>query len=155
MISEDIWNNMIVLGIGDVEFDWFGIDRDGNLGAFSTFNRGYIPQLVKSSRIEYLELLTEIENLPFRFKAQLITEEKGRYDDWLEYSQQGFIGFDYRDVHRTVKTGMYDLISKPEKLVNISEVAINSKLIEKMPKFNLSFNQDKGIDEQELKNIIA
>ena len=155
MISEDIWNSMIVPGIGDAEFDWFGIDQNGHLGAFSTFNRGYIPDLVKSSRIEYLELLTAIENLPFRFKVQLITKEKGWFDDWLEYSQQGLIGFDYQDVHRTVKTGIFELISKPEKLINVSELGINSNLIKKMPKFNLSFNQDKGIDEKELKNKIA
>ncbi len=155
MISEDIWNNTIVPGIGDAEFDWFGIDQDGYVGVFSTFNRGYIPESVKSSRIEYLELLTEIENLPFRFKAQLITTDQGRFDDWLEYSKQGFIGFDYQDVHRTVKTGIFELISKPEKLINVSEVGIKSNLIKRMPKFKLSFNQDKGIDEQELRNQIA
>lgn len=152
MISEDIWNNMIVPGIGNAEFDWFGIDQNGYVGAFSTFNRGYIPESVKASRIEYLELLTEIENLPFRFNAQLITKEKGRFDDWLEYSQQGFIGFEYQDVHRTVKTGTFQLISKPEKLIPISEIGIKSNLIERIPKFRLSFNQNKGIDEQELRN---
>ncbi|WP_075344533.1 hypothetical protein [Tenacibaculum agarivorans] len=155
MISKEVWNNTIVPETGDVEFDWFGIDQNGYLGAFSTFNRGYIPEIIKSSRIEYLELLTEIENLPFKYRAQLITKEKGRYDDWLEYSQQGFIGFDYRDVHRTTKTGIFDLISKPEKLITVSELDIKPNLIEKMPKFNLSFNQNNGIDEQELRNKIA
>lgn len=152
MITEDVWHNVIVLGIGDAEFDWFGIDRNGYLGVFSTFNRGYIPESVKSSRTDYTKLLTDIENLPLKFKALLISKISGRYDDWLEYSQQGLIGFDYGDVHRTIYTGIYDLISKPEKLVTVSELGINSSLIDKMPKFTLSFIQDAGIDEEDLRN---
>lgn len=51
MINEDVWNEVILPRIGDAEFDWFGIDQNGYLGAFSTFNRGYIPEVVKTSRI--------------------------------------------------------------------------------------------------------
>lgn len=90
----------------------------------------------------------------FRFKPQLITKEKGKFDDWLEYSQQGLFAFDYLDIHKTTKTGIFDLISKPEKLMTISELGIKNNLIDKIPKFRLTFNQDKGINEEELRNKI-
>ena len=154
MISKEVWNNVIVPGGEDAEFDWFGIDKNGQVGAFSTFNRGYIPEIVKSSHLKYLELLNEIENLPLKYNALLLTKEQGSYDDWLEYSQQGFIAFDYGDVNRTINTGIFDLISKPENLVTASELGIKISLIERMPKFNLSFYHEIGITEQKLRNKI-
>ncbi len=152
MIDEDSWNNMIIPNCGDIEFDWFGIDQRGYLGVFSTFNSGYIPDTIKKSRTRYLEIFTEIKNLPFRFKPKLVTKEEGEFDDWLEYSKQGLISFDYLDIHRTFKRGIFDLISKPEKLITIYELGIKEDLIKKIPKFNLNFDKDEGINEEELKN---
>jgi len=155
MINEEVWNEMIKTGFGDLEFDWFGIDQDGYLGMFSSFNRGFIPESVKLSRIEYLELLNEIEKMPSRFKVKLITKKEGIFDDWLEYSKQGFISFDYQDVYEINKTGIYELISQPENLIKVNELEIKTNLVEKIPKFKMSFNQENGIKEQDLKNKSA
>ncbi len=153
-ISEDVWNEMIIPGGGGSEFDWFGVDQNGHLGVFSTSNIGYIPEMVKTSWSRYHELWTEISSLPLRFKARLIIQGKGWYDDWLKYSQQGLIAFDFGDVHRTIKTEVYDLMSIPEKLMGVSELGIKSGLVAEMPQFRLSFNQEKGISELKLKNSI-
>ena len=151
MISEQVWNEAILKRSYDIEFDWFGIDKNGILAIFSTFGRGYTPELVKKSRFDYIKVASEIENLPFICKANLITKSEGRFDDWLEYSQQGIIAFDYQDVHRNEKTGNYDLISKPEELITVEQIGLKSSLINKIPKFNLNFDVESSIAEIDLK----
>ncbi|MFK7971147.1 MAG: hypothetical protein AB8F95_12305 [Bacteroidia bacterium] len=155
MISEESWKNSVILGGNYLELDWFGIDQNGLLGVFSSAGPGYIPEQVKASRLNYIELLSEIENLPFRFKPILKTREKGIFIDWMEYAQQGLIGFDYQDVHRVVKTAKYDLISIPETLLTVDELYIRKSLINLIPRFRIDFNQPKGIDERELRNRIV
>ena len=52
---------MIVPGIGDVEFDWFGIDQNGNLGAFSTSNVDTLPRSSNSLDLNTLNYLLKLK----------------------------------------------------------------------------------------------
>ena len=61
------------------------------------------------------------------------------------------------DVVKALKTDGY-IVSSVEQVSNsimLQDLEINTNLIEKMPKFTLSFNNYKGIDEQELRSKIT
>jgi len=155
MISEKIWNEAIAVRSYDIEFDWFGIDNNGFIAVFSSFSRGFIPEIVKKSRLDYIKIIEEIENLLFKYTAQLVINSDGRFDDWIKYSKQGIIAFDYQEVHRIEKHEVYDLISKPNNLMTAEAIGINKKIIKKIPKFNMSFNSYSIKDSDLQTNLVT
>lgn len=135
----------------DLEFDWFGIDKLGQISVFSSFNRGYIPKKAILSQEKYFQLQRLILNLPNITKAITYTNEKGNFCDWISYSEKGLFAFDYLDAHRVDKTNLYDLITKPVKPLLISNIKEINYFIEIIPVFDLIF--EDNISFEDLKNF--
>lgn len=126
----------------DLEFDWFGIDKIGQISAFSSFNRAYVPKKAISSLEKYLQLQKLIIDLPNFTTAKIHTTEKGNFSDWISYSEKGIFGFDFHDVHRINKINQYDLITKPNEPLLVSSIDKINYLMDAIPVFNLIFEND-------------
>lgn len=139
-----------------VEFDWIGIDSLDQIAIFSSFNKGHIPHIVKSSFELYKQLFALIDKFPRFTTAVLVTKENGVFNDWLVYSQKGLYAFDYQDVHRENKFNQYDLISKPVAPLIINQVKNIELYLSIIPRFNLVFNDNisfQQLKETELTNF--
>jgi len=121
------------------EFDWFGIDRVGNIGMFCSFGIGPVPKIVWSSLELYNELYEIIENLPEVTQPQLVYKGNGYFTDWLAYASKGLFAYDYHDIHRTKKLKQYDLIAVPDNPTKIEDLMLSQKLINYIPKLRVEF----------------
>ena len=149
-MTNEIWN-AIKNQSYDLEFDWFGIDKVGQISVFSSFNRGYTPKKAILSQEKYFQLQKLILNLPIITKAITFTNEKGNFSDWISYSEKGLFAFDYQDAHRVNKTDLYDLITKPIKPLLASHIKELNYFIEIIPVFDLIF--ENNISFEDLKNF--
>lgn len=140
-ITQEQWG-AIVDNLYEVEFDWVGIDKNLQIGVFSSFNKGFVPKKAISSFEKYQQLGLLIDSLPKNSKAILFTQEKGNFNDWIAYSEQGLYAFDYQDAHRQQKLNRYDLIYMPEKPVRSTQYKEFGILKEIIPSFNLSFEDN-------------
>ena len=125
----------------DYEFDWFGIDKFGQIAMFSSFNRGFRPKCVTKSLELYKELEETFESLEKMTSAIKITKENSRLDDWIEYSEKGLFTYDLQDVHRVTEKKQFDIFFKPEKPLTINELNLE-KFSETIPRFDFEFGTD-------------
>lgn len=137
-ITEEEWN-IVRNQSYDIEFDWVGIDNGGNLGVFSSFNRGLIPEKAISSFEKYQALAVLLNDLHPITNAILFTKESGNFKEWLDFSRKGFFTFDYQDIHWDDKLGRYDLIAIPMIPLKLKDVEIIESFMDIVPTFNLSF----------------
>ena len=126
----------------DLEFDWFGIDKNHQVAIFSTFNRGYIPRDFFNSLGEFQKLQSIINSLSLNSQAKQITKYVGDFSDWLRYSTKGLYAYDYQDIHRSTKMNEYDIISIPEKPLLLLENLELKNMMPVLPKFNLIFGEN-------------
>lgn len=152
MMNQEMWD-AVINKTYNLEFDWFGIDRIGQISAFSSFNSGFIPSQAILSLQKYSALEKIIKDLPKVSKAKLCTNCKGDFSDFVSYSEKGLFSYDYQDVHRQAKMNCYDLISQPEKPINITNVQGLDCLLEIIPIFDLVFNNNITFQELEV-NLI-
>ncbi len=141
MWNEKAWK-VIVDQSDAVEFDWYGVDRIGNLAAFSTFGRGVMPQCCKQSREDYNRLYDLVSALPLSSESELVFEGTGKYDDWIAYSRQGLFGYDYQDAHRRIPHGQFDLITRPITPLAIDKLQLEPDLLRLIPFVNVEFGLD-------------
>jgi len=125
-----------------IEFDWFAIDKLGQVAVFSSVTSGYIPEKVFSSYETFAGLTSLLNALPRFANVQIVTKELGGMDLWLEWSQRGLYAYDYIDVHRTMKFDRYDLIAVPEQPLLKKVIAQIEQFKEVIPTFNLIFSSD-------------
>lgn len=145
-MTNEIWN-AIKNQAYDLEFDWFGIDKTGQISVFSSFNRGYVPKKFLLSLEKYLKLQQLILDLPKITTAKIYTQEKGNFSDWISYSEKGIFGFDYQDAHRVDKINQYDLITKPSKSLVVKNIKSISYLMDVIPIFDLTFENDISFEK--------
>ena len=139
----------------EVEFDWLGVDKLGQIAMFSSFNKGFIPNLITKSFDKYQQLDITIDSLKIITQAILYTKRKGKFQDWILYSQKGFFAYDYQDAHRDTKLGQYDLISKPANPLTINKTFALAAFNDIIPKFDIIFNTDiafQTLRKTEIKN---
>lgn len=148
-MPDEMWNEIawqvIVEQSGDVEFDWYGVDRLGHIAAFSSFGHGIIPKAVKNCRNTYNLLYDFIESLPHTTDAKLIYSGPGAYDSWLEYARQGLFAYDYADVHRRAPLGQYDLIAVPLVPIKLSDLKIVENLQAIIPFVDVEFGIEPAL----------
>lgn len=132
----------------NVEFDWFGIDKLGQVAMLSSFNRGYRPKCVTKSLELYKELEKTLKDLERTTNAIKITIEDCRLDDWIEYSEKGLFSYDLQDVHRTIKKNQFDILFKPENPLTINELNLD-RFTEIIPRFNFEFGDDLSFEKME------
>lgn len=146
-LTESNWKN-IESQYFDYEFDWFGVDKLGQIAMFSSFNRGYRPKCVTKSRELYIELEKFLGNLEKTTKAIKLTKANCRLDDWIEYSEKGLFSHDLQDVHRTTEKKQFDIFFKPEKPITINELNLE-KFSNIMPRFDFEFGTDLSFEKME------
>ncbi len=154
MITKEDWEHHIVRDYDLREFDWFAIDRNWYPGVLSRVGIGYVPDSVKASYEDYLDIWETISSLPEISKAKQVSKGPGTYDDWLDYARKGLFAFDFQDIHRKEKTHRYDLLAKPLNYLPVQSMDIPQEIIEKIPVFDLSFPEvGEGILESDLRKL--
>lgn len=131
----------------DMEFDWLGMDRNNQLGIFSTFNRGFTPSCVFQSRSKFNELAELIDSLQHCTAAIKVMKKDHNPVDWEDYANKGFFAFDNYDVHRTISFYRHDLLYKPLKPLLFQDVPGIAKFSDIIPVFNLDFGDDLRFEE--------
>jgi hypothetical protein len=143
-IDTETWEAIINRTL-EVEFDWVGVDKLGQLAVFSSFNKAYIPAKVVSSFDKYQQLDKLIDALPHYTVGVLCTARDGQFKDWLSYSSKGLFAYDFQDAHRKPKLGQYDLISKPKEPLTIAK--LKASVLQAVPFFDLVFDSDLSFDK--------
>lgn len=85
-----------------IEFDWFAIDTNGEVGLFSTAGYGFVPKEIYPYYEKYYELTEKFE-LP----------NLGSSNVWKDYANYGFYVFDWK-LHQ----GPYLKMENPNKLIS-------------------------------------
>jgi hypothetical protein len=132
------------------ELDWLAVDNKGQLGVFTAVMDAPIPDKVKSSFENYLDLRERIELTLKTTSAIVTTREKGDFSEWISYADKGFFAFDFQDVHRTDKKNQYDLIARPARPLTIDQLHLPSLLADSLAKVDCDFS-DGDITTEKLK----
>ena len=120
-IENKLWEVMVNQTY-EIEFDWIGIDSIDQIGIFSSFNKGFIPDCFKLSYSKYCDLADLINSLPDISDSIIVFTGQGIFTDWINFSKKGLFGFDYQDAHRVTKLNQYDLITRPLKALNANDL---------------------------------
>jgi hypothetical protein len=125
-MTKETWEEIIKDGAYSQEFDWFALDRNGNLGIFSAIMNAPIPESIKASYENYIKVEEIISSLPKSTSHILTTNQKGNFTDWIAYAEKGLFAFDFQDVHRKESEikNQYDLVAKP-----LTPIVVNEKHI--------------------------
>ena len=120
------------------EYDWAALDKDGNIGYFSTAGCGPIPHICENEA--YFENL--FEDIKALKKTCEATPEETRANanlsDWLLISERGLYAYD-----RSQKNKRYELIDSPKARPKLTEIP-NHKQIKQII-LNTSFKTSKHI----------
>ena len=138
-MNRKTWDDIIKYGAYSQELDWFAFDNKGNLGVFTAVMNASIPEKVKSSFENYLQLKHEFELLPKITNAVLETSEQGDLTDWIGNAEKGLFAFDFQDIHRMIKKNQYDLIARPATPLNLKDLNITSDLLSSITKLECDF----------------
>ena len=115
------------------EFDWFAIDKEGEIAIFSTVGEGGVPEVI----IENYKIHDEISEM-------IELPNWGSSKVWDDFSDLGLVVFDW------------DLPGGPYLKVRESNSTKTNKLIEQIkakntvPKFNISFKEYEKINDLSL-----
>jgi hypothetical protein len=138
-LSFENWTD-VSKGATFIEFDWIGIDNQGQIGIFSSVTQGYIPSKVFSSYESYVGVYNLLSDRQSLTAAQIISKEPGIKDFWRDWAQKGLFAYDYLDIHRTEKFDRYDLIAIPRSPLLVGEIPEVNEFINIIPQFNFAFS---------------
>lgn len=144
--NEEIWQSIIDQN-GQMEFDWLGIDKYGQIAIFSNLNSGFTPNCVTNSMTLYNELVSFIESLEKTSEAIKVAKGNGIYDEWEEFAQKGILGYDIEDVHSVYNPDRYHLLYKPTISINAKDYSDLEKFEPIIPVFNIEFKDFLTFDE--------
>ncbi len=120
-LTQEEWDNVVNHG-HSMEFDWYGLDYEGNLAAFSSVNAGPIPSVNRRSLEDYIALKNFIYQLPISSTAVVVTKRQGNFSDWITYAKQGLFAYDVQDFYDGCKRGIYDLITVPSTPIKAAQL---------------------------------
>jgi hypothetical protein len=126
----------------DIEFDWVGQDIKGHLGIFSSFNRGFVPQIVTESFENYQKVSFFIKRLPnitFSIASPMFG---ANYEHWFRYARKGLFAFDNQDVHGKEQLNQYELVAKPAEPILFVKTKEYNDVKGFIPTFNLTFENE-------------
>ena len=145
-IENELWEVMVNQTY-EMEFDWVGMDKIGQVGIFSSFNRGFIPDCVKLSYSKYCDLADLINFLPEVTDSIKVNIGQGILTDWINFSKKGLFGFDYQDAHRVSKLNQYDLMTRPLKALKANELNALVDYKDIIPRFDFVFDNNISFDK--------
>lgn len=148
----DTWND-IVNQTYDMEFDFIAIDKLGQLGIFSTFNRSYRPRCVTQSFDQFLKLDKLIETLPKMTTACFakLVANSASFADWKHYAELGLFAYDNQDVHKTGadKQYQYDIIFRPDTPLHLDDIPGLREHLNIIPRFDIAFGDNIKFDKMQ------
>src|SRR4051812_18313598 len=97
-----------------VDYEWFALDEDGYIAAFTTAGIGPIPKAVLVSHVAEDALDEFIARLPTRGAATMLVSLP-RPDDYVAFAKRGLFAYDWDDVHRpfSERREVYGIVSRP------------------------------------------
>lgn len=110
------------------EFDWLGIDIDGNIAMFSTAGVGPIPQIVIEDYKVYDAIFDEIESPNW-----------GSESVWDDYSKLGFYVYDWEP-----NSGPYIKQRTPESKMS-KKLSDKVLAIKRLHKLNFRFSETNEV----------
>lgn len=125
-----------------VEFDWIGLDKIGQLGIFSSVGTGFIPPKSISSFEKYVELCLIIDDMPVVTEVVVNTLIDANFSDWIRYSEKGFFAFDNQGSHDKKNSECYTLITVPKIPITIQSTSFLEQYQSIIPEFDFTFSGD-------------
>lgn len=128
----------------DMEFDFICSDQNGHLGIFTSFNRGYVPPIIKDSFEEYCGMIYEVDHLPIKDIGY--KNPKNRL--MIELSAKGFYVFDNGSVSYGLNKSDYVKDASPKNPLNIND-NLGKKYKDLIPMLDLKFEKYDLIENLE------
>ncbi|MBO9703589.1 MAG: hypothetical protein J7604_25520 [Sporocytophaga sp.] len=139
-MNRETWDEIMRDGAYSQELDWLAVDNKGQLGIFTAILNAPIPNNVKLTFENYMDLGRRIESSPKTTSAIVVTSEKGNFADWIGYAEKGFFAYDFQDVHRSDKKNQYDLIARPVRPMKIDDFNLPLLLLGNLVKIDCDFS---------------
>jgi len=84
------------------EFDWFAIDRNGNVAILATAGRGHVPSAVRTAATEHRSIADDLD-----------APHWGTPAVWSDYAVIGLFVFDW-----LLPNGPYRLVARPSSAIS-------------------------------------
>lgn len=120
----------------DIEFDFVCSDQSEHLAIFMSYNRGYIPSIIKDSFEKYTKMIYHIDHLPIND----IDLENPRGIPAKEFLSQGFFVYDNGSVSRGLGLNDYVKYGLPRYPLNLNE-SFWKEYREIIPMLDLNFKE--------------
>ena len=105
------------------DFEWFGIDSEGHVAAFTNAGHGPVPATVFSSWELFNRTLDTISALPQIGDAEWIVSKPPRFDTWQDWASRGLFAFDWQHAPSLpAPTLPYDLFAIPSRPLLVSQL---------------------------------
>jgi hypothetical protein len=108
---------------------------------FSAIMLAPIPEAIKMSYDNYVELKQIINSLSKTTSSILTTTEQGDFSHWIAYAEKGLFAFDFQDIHRKIAKNQYDLIASPVSPFNFRDITISAELLDTLVQLDCDFTQ--------------
>jgi len=104
------------------EFDWFALDKEGNIALFSTVGSGTVPESVLLNYAEHDSI-----------SESLATPNWGSSQIWSDYADKGLFVYDWKS-----KGGVYNRQREPSAKIN---AALSARIlaITSLPRYECAF----------------
>lgn len=145
MMTEELFHDLKVGGLFQ-EFEWFGMDINGQIGAFIAGNNAYVPEKIWESYEVYGNTLNYfIRRLKVRSYQEILDSVGDQ--DFKDFADSGLYAYDYEPN----SDKFYNLIETPENPIKINDLELEEYLIEGLPKFNIVFGESQISSDQLIK----
>ena len=139
--DEESWRWICERG-GQIEFDWFGVDRNGFLGAFASFGTGPFPEAVTTSREHFNRLILAVARLQNSGAVVYHQPIIGDRSTWGVYAKRGLYAFDNSESHGQAPRRHYHPIAWSERPLHLKASEIPSELHGVLPLIDVEFGPD-------------
>jgi hypothetical protein len=125
-----------------IEFDWLGLDRQGQVAIFTTAGYGAVPEIVNLHLAEVDGAIEQVAHLPVVGSADRIDTPTadGDYSDWFAYSAIGFYAYDWHMWH-----GPYRRLCSPSVPIEVADLPPGLRQAAQYAIFELSFSNTTAI----------
>lgn len=128
------------------DYEWYATDADGFVAVFTTAGIGPIPLSVLSVRPLADAFAEAVWQLPARGRATMLVSLPTP-DDYIHFASRGFFAYDWHDVHRSWKTHRYEMLSRPDTPIHVSELPEQFQALLRGTTFgNVSFADSRKLD---------
>ena len=128
------------------DFEWYAVDRKGQLAFLTSAGFGPIPMLVFRSKEVYYQAASYFQSLPVRCGHVLLAS--GPYDrsSWINFAERGLYGYDWSAPAGQYVSGYpYKIMASPKNPLTLPDLPADVQSWVALIHFDLEFNETEEI----------